>query len=209
MYRARLTLEARERAIANGASSLCQGDFALKVVYNYDESATYDNLLTVAQSEVNVFRRLPRHNHIVMIEHYFGGRIPTSPSPPDWNADPDLVATRSIFIVMKLFDLSLQNVLSHRKVITSTVPLFKPSEVLMVARHISSALCPLNKELVAHGDLKPDNILILLPSDGSITREQALMDIDQPGVIVALADFGTPSTLSCHSNRFLLRSNFE
>jgi serine/threonine protein kinase len=225
VYRARLTPAARERAMDRDASSLCYGDFALKIIYNLDASITYDELTAVAQFEIDLFKRLPRHDNVVRIEHYFSDRIPTNPTPPNWDADMSIVAPHALFIVMEQCYLSLQDVISYRKsspstivatvipstsTITSTktatvIPtptitaeslqsLFTPAEVLMVGHHISSALCLLNKELVVHRDVKPDNILIRFPAH--ISRRRAMTNIAQPGITVALTDFGMTHALS-------------
>jgi hypothetical protein len=52
-------------------------------------------------------KRLPPHESISCIWHYFVDKIPTTPEPPpDWDAS--LTAPRSLFLVMELFPLSLQ-----------------------------------------------------------------------------------------------------
>jgi serine/threonine protein kinase len=176
--------------------------FALKVVYNHDPSLTYKGVIREAQLEINMFKRLPPHPNIVRIEHHFSDRIPTNPAPPNWDADSSIVAPHALFIVMELCKLSLQDVISYRRSLPTTVSgasLFTPEEVLMVARNISCALVLLNKELVAHRDIKPDNILIRLPSNGKVTRQQVMDNINQPGVILALTDFGMSSSYLPHS----------
>jgi serine/threonine protein kinase len=73
--------------------------------------------------------------------------------------------------------------------------LFTPEEALMVAHQISNALILLSRELVAHRDIKPDNILIKLPIEGGVSRRQILNNICHPGVTFALTDFGNHSDI--------------
>jgi serine/threonine protein kinase len=149
-------------------------------VYNHDPSHTYQGVINVAHTELKMFKRLPRWPHIIWIEHYFSDRIPTASYPPNWDANPLVVAPHALFIVMGQCHISLQDVISHRKttLTSKSVPLFSAEELLMVARDFTSALCLLPKELVAHRDIKPDNILIRLPAD--VTRKSVMDNLCQP-----------------------------
>lgn len=46
IYRARLASDARERAIAAGASSLAHSEFVVKICYHYPQPAHYDPEVT-------------------------------------------------------------------------------------------------------------------------------------------------------------------
>lgn len=211
VYRARLKLSVA------ALQPVIIGDIVIKITYNYDHQVT-DDALYRSYTEANLFHRLPRHPNIVHIAHSFIDNIPTSPSPPDWDADPSLVDSRTLFMIMELHSLTLQQVISYRQrkaatSLTSIQSLFTAEEILLVARDISAALILLGKELVAHRDIKPDNIFIRLPPSASymaMTREQVLENIYRPGVVIALViDRSRFHDRACssryHSDRLCIR----
>jgi serine/threonine protein kinase len=192
VYRAQLTptaLAEVKKAVAstpsltNGTPPLWNGQFALKVIYSPLPGVT----LSAAEHAVAVDRqlssRLPSHPSIIGIQHSFTDHLPSHPAPPDW--DTGIPSSMSLFTIAELSPLSLADVIAYR-VRNGTVLSIR--EALLIARDISNALVHMQNYLVAHRDMKPDHILIRVPS--SITREQAIMDLTLPGIVIALADFG-------------------
>lgn len=57
----------------------------IKICYHMDTAATTETILQETELELNMFGRLPRHDNIARIEHYFIDDIP-NPKPVDWDA---------------------------------------------------------------------------------------------------------------------------
>jgi ubiquitin len=166
------------------ADSSISGDWAIKIVYNLDDSCTARGALEPHQSELGLYRRLPPHPNIMIPNQWFIDSIPKQ--LPDWDADHSFVNSSStLFMVMELMPLSLDDVLQHR---AKSFEAFTVYEILHLVLQMMAAIGHLQKSQMVHSDIKPDNILIRLPSD--VTRDSALINLDQPGIEFVLSDFG-------------------
>lgn len=227
VYRAQLTpaalLEAKRIAAAspppiipaaptNGASAtivppLWTTQFAIKIIYSPITGVTLAAAEAAVACDRELTSRVPSSPYVIGIHHSFYDRIPSHPAPPQWDTDIPVSSSPSLFAIAELAPFSLADVVAHRIRVAGIAAatngqVLTIREILAVARDISGALAHLQAYLVAHRDIKPDHILVKAPS--GMTREQAVTDLTQPGISMALADFGeaysfkvTPTAQPC------------
>jgi hypothetical protein len=107
-------LSADQQSLAPLDAPLTQGPFALKIIYNFDLNATNRGVLAAQDIELDLFTHLSQHDNIVHIEHFFSDHLPT-PLPLNWDADKQLIAQPTAYVVMELFHLSLADVIAYRR----------------------------------------------------------------------------------------------
>jgi serine/threonine protein kinase len=127
------------------------------------------------QNELDFYER-SSHRKILTPYQWFVDTIPTELSDTPSTA-------KALFMVMESLPLSLAAVLRSRSSEALTF-----HEILHLAHDMIAVIGHLQKEQIAHLNIKPDNILIRLPSD--VTRDSALTNLEQPGIEFVLSDFG-------------------
>jgi len=142
-----------------------EGVYAMKEMKFSAKPSEREKIFKSFHKEVEVLEKLSPHPHIVLLLGY-------------------IVAPEKLSLIMKLYDASLSTVLATRlRQFKMGAAWFPAADVKKFCVEILEGLSFLHSNLVAHRDLKPDNVLVLY----------------QPGQVVAslhLSDFGTAKTIS-------------
>ena len=169
--------------------------YALKVCFNFGLST--NTAQGAFASEHLEHSSLPSHPNIARFMCEFFGEIDGSIRPylPDFAREQSIVRLRdgsirnvkTQFFVLELLDMTLEQLLNRDYPPPSIIP---PRLVAMIVCHIASALMHLERNGVAHRDIKLDNILVELDPDHRVDDPNSLL-IKR----CVVSDFGTACTL--------------
>lgn len=159
---------------------------AIKMMFNYDAESNAATILRAMYRETVPARKhcenyeltaweqklmdnkvkLPPHPNIVEMYYVFADRIPVLPN--SWRMYPDALPVRinphgsgrnmSLFLVMKRYDVTLKQYVTNRNEIDIRVSILLFAQLLEAIAHI-------NRNGIAHRDLKSDNILLDLSEE--------------------------------------------
>eukprot|EP00455_Lapot_gusevi_P011915 TRINITY_DN15580_c0_g2_i1.p1 TRINITY_DN15580_c0_g2~~TRINITY_DN15580_c0_g2_i1.p1 ORF type:complete len:525 (+),score=39.56 TRINITY_DN15580_c0_g2_i1:88-1575(+) len=145
---------------------------ALRLLFNLDPNVSNSNQIQLYNFESHVLtynnRQLPWHPNVMRLFHSMVASLPADLHLED--VDRSLLASKTVFTLMPLYRLSLQQHLSRR-----AMP-FSEAEVVHLGLGIAAGLEHLHSHRIVHRDLKPDNIMLGWAPDTLSDEEQRLLD---------------------------------
>jgi len=168
---------------------------AVKMLFNYDiesnassiframvkevvpaRNICLDNISELDRGIFETVKRCPPHDNIIEITHAFVDQIPMLPEGiekfpsalPRRLNDDGLGRNMSLFLIMKRYDCNLAELLTARKEMNFRTRLFILTQLLDAVAH-------LERNKIAHRDLKTDNILVEI-REGNEFPEVVLTD---------------------------------
>jgi hypothetical protein len=177
--------------------------FSMKIINDPSSSRTIKERFETEMNLLHHTQRLPFHENIESIHHFFIDHAPPTIQTWDLPLPPSSLQSSSAvplfaFVITDYHPFSLADVIAYRThkrqslgvrpSVADSTPLLSIDEMVMIICDISSALCHLHTNLIAHRDVRADTILFKLPA--GTNKDEALNNLVAADARAVLTDFG-------------------